>query len=85
MDRTITLATIGDFTFLQGTWSDGSPVYSFLIGDTNGRPHEWYASLDMALIAAVGEKYTGPRGAGGPNVGTAADWFAKMIGMPAES
>lgn len=42
---------------------------------------EFHTSLDRALIAWVGEKYTGPRGAGGTGVGTAADWFARMIGM----
>jgi hypothetical protein len=42
---------------------------------------ELYASLDRALISWVAEKYTGPRGAGGSGVGTAADWFARMIGM----
>lgn len=42
---------------------------------------ELYASLDRALISWVAEKYTGPRGAGGTGVGTAADWFARMIGM----
>lgn len=41
---------------------------------------ELYASLDRAMVAWVAEKYTGPRGAGGPGVGTAADWFLKMIG-----
>lgn len=42
---------------------------------------ELFVSLDRALISWVGEKYTGPRGAGGTGVGTAADWFARMIGM----
>lgn len=51
----------------------------------SGKPKlgELYTSLDRALIAWVGEKYTGPRGAGGSGVGTAADWFARMIGMDA--
>lgn len=51
--------------------------------DSKGLPKtgELYFSLDRALIAWVGEKYTGPRGAGGTGVGTAADWFARMIGM----
>lgn len=51
--------------------------------DAHGYPKigEFHLSLDRALIAWVAEKYTGPRGAGGPGVGTAADWFARMIGM----
>jgi hypothetical protein len=51
--------------------------------DSRGLPKtgELFVSLDRALIAWVGEKYTGPRGAGGTGVGTAANWFARMIGM----
>jgi hypothetical protein len=42
---------------------------------------ELYDSLDRAMIGWVGEKYTSARGAHGSGVGTAADWFARMIGM----
>lgn len=53
-------------------------------GDLNDhgfpRTGELFESLDRAMIAWVAEKYTGPRGAGGPGVGTAADWFMRMIG-----
>lgn len=52
--------------------------------ETDGRgipkTGELYAELDRALVAWVAEKYTGPRGAGGTGVGTAADWFMRMIG-----
>jgi hypothetical protein len=41
---------------------------------------EWFNSLEHAMAAAIAEKYTGPRGAGGTGVGTAADWFMRMIG-----
>jgi hypothetical protein len=65
---------------------EGKPLYGY--GKPNDLDHrgmpktgELYESLDRALIAWVGEKYTGPRGAGGTGVGTAADWFARMIGM----
>lgn len=62
------------------------PLYAYgKPNDTNDRgiPRigELFASLDRALVSWVGEKYTGPRGAGGTGVGTAADWFARMIGM----
>lgn len=62
------------------------PLYTYgKPGETNDRgiprTGELYDSLDRALIAWVAEKYTGPRGAGGTGVGTAADWFARMIGM----
>lgn len=62
------------------------PLYAYgKPNETDGRgipkTGELYASLDRALISWVAEKYTGPRGAGGSGVGTAADWFARMIGM----
>jgi hypothetical protein len=65
---------------------EGRPLYAYGKPndmDDRGMPKtgEFYNSLDRALIAWVGEKYTGPRGAGGTGVGTAADWFARMIGM----
>ena len=64
---------------------DGKPLYAYGKGEhhEDGRPKvgEYHATLDRALVAAVGEKYTGPRGAGGTGVGTAADWFCRMVGM----
>jgi hypothetical protein len=66
---------------------EGKALYAYGKGehDDRGRPKvgEYHRSLDRALIAMVGQKYTGPRGAGGTGVGTAADWFARMIGMDA--
>lgn len=70
---------VGDYTFQRVQMKhSGEILYHFEIAGVKG--HELYASLDNALVAAVGEKYTGRRGAGGPGVGTAADWFMKMIG-----
>lgn len=77
------IGTVGDFTFFSTEWDSktGREVFGF---EYEGKTHnEYYGTADMAMIAAVGFKYTGPRGAGGENVGTAADWFARMIGMPA--
>jgi hypothetical protein len=83
---------IGDWTF----WAwDGHPftgehegrtIYAYEPVSKPGEPGkpntgEWFASLDRAIIAAVGEKYSGKRSAAGSGVGTAADWFARMIGM----
>lgn len=45
-----------------------------------GNVREWFNTLEHAMAAAIAEKYTGPRGAGGTGVGTAADWFMRMIG-----
>jgi hypothetical protein len=85
------IAQLGDWTFWA--WDghpfeahEGKTLYAYEPVRKPGEPGkpntgEWFASLDRALIGAVGEKYTGPRGAGGTGVGTAADWFARMIGM----
>lgn len=93
--RATMLAQLGDWTFWEvwdhrftGPEYDGKPLFGYeKISDPGepGKPkiREYHRSLDRAIIAAVGEKYTGPRGAGGEGVGTAADWFAKMIGMDA--
>ena len=83
---------LGDWTFWA--WdvrpstgeNEGRTLYAYEPVSKPGEPGnpntgEWFTSLDRAMIAAVGEKYTGPRGAGGEGVGTAADWFARMIGM----
>lgn len=65
---------------------EGKPLFAYGKPDDmndQGVPKtgELYDTLDRALVAWVGEKYTGPRGAGGTGVGTAADWFCRMIGM----
>lgn len=70
---------VGDYTISQHE-HNGQELYAFTLTDGD-QIHEYYDSLDMALIAMVGEKYTGRRGAGGEGVGTAADWFARMIGL----
>ena len=85
-DRLINSWIVGEYTIFEvANWSDseGAPnLFTFRIngGETSST---YYSSLDMALIAAVGEKHTGPAGASGPNVGTAAYWYAKMIGLTA--
>lgn len=79
-----TLYEIEDHGF-TGPEYDGKPLYAYGKGehDDRGRPKvgEYHQTLDRALVAMVGEKYTGPRGAGGTGVGTAADWFCRMVGM----
>jgi hypothetical protein len=79
--------TIGEWQFFQ---VDGAEIHNSYAGrelfgyapvDTepsSGR--EGFNSLDHVMVAAIAEKYTGPRGAGGTGVGTAADWFMRMIG-----
>ncbi|HEU4752332.1 MAG TPA: hypothetical protein VFU47_04415 [Armatimonadota bacterium] len=85
--------TIGPWTIYEmvdhgfGGENEGKPLYGFTVTaeeehDGRGRPRvgEWYPSLEYAMVAAVAEKHTGRRGAGGTGVGTAADWFMRMIG-----
>lgn len=91
--RATMLAQLGDWTFWEvwdhgftGPEYDGKPLFGYEKVRDPGEPGkpkigEFHRSLDRAIISAVGEKYTGPRGAGGSGVGTAADWFARMIGM----
>lgn len=81
-DRVVNRWEVGEYTFTEyaDTWL-GEGVTLFGVAIRNKETGELYGSLDWAMVAAVGEKYTGPRGAGGSGVGTAADWFARMIGM----
>lgn len=79
--------TVGEWTFHQ-VEDHGKPLFGFTTPDsktdTDGKPRigEYYRTLEHAMAAAIAEKYTGPRGAGGEGVGTAADWFMRMIGVP---
>lgn len=75
---------IGPYTFFEmvdNGFPDhaGKTLWTFTI---EGQQHSstLYATLDHAMVAAVGERHTGPRGANGPGVDTAAGWFMKMIG-----
>lgn len=91
--RVTMLAQLGDWTFWEvwdhgftGPSYDGKPLFGYEKVSDPGEPgkpriKEYHHSLDRAIVSAVGEKYTGPRGAGGTGVGTAADWFCRMIGM----
>ena len=58
----------------------GQPLYRFHLENQRQGLNELFPSLDYALVAAVGQKWTGHRGAGGSGVDTAAGWFMKMIG-----
>jgi hypothetical protein len=79
--------TVGEYKFRLFTNHHissyaGKPLYDFLINGERKGIRELYASLDEAMVAAVGERHTGPRGAGGSGVDTAAGWFMRMIGAP---
>lgn len=79
---------VGEWTFWEiaghGFSDIEGPLYGFTVGlpGVGQRPqfHELYETLEEAMVAAVGEKYTGRRGARGSAVGTAADWFMTAIG-----
>lgn len=80
-----TFYEIVDHGFAHDDLGD-KPLYKFAVttvapGEKPPKPnHELYKSLDHAMAAAIAEKWTGQRGAGGTGVGTAADWFMRMIG-----
>lgn len=84
MTRVVAEVTIGPYTFQEiddhGFRDyEGRTLWMFQIEGV--RPsNELYETLDSVLVAAVGEKWTGPRGAGGTAVDTAAGWFMRMIG-----
>ena len=77
---------VGPYTF-QAVSRHGFPepeyppvMYRYHI-DGKRVDSEMYASLDRALVSAVGARHLGPRSAAGPGVGTPADWFCVMIGL----
>jgi hypothetical protein len=81
--------TVADWTFYEVTDHGFSgelanqPLYGFTVNpapEIQPKLNELFANLEHAMVAAVGEKFTGKRGAGGTGVGTAADWFMRMIG-----
>lgn len=83
------IGTVGEWAFYEVT-DHGfieESLYGFALsvpdGTAAGKPNlgELYLSLEHAMVSAVGEKHTGSRGAGGTGVGTAADWFMRMIGV----
>jgi hypothetical protein len=80
--------TVGEWTFYEveeheTPGYEDQPLYAFATEHTpEGLPYlgELYLTLDYAMVAAVGEKHTGPREVTGVGVATAADWFMRMIG-----
>lgn len=92
MSRPRSIGEVADWEF----WADddhafggdlkGRTLYGWSLivpdGTRAGKPKviEWYRSPEHAMAAAIAAKYTGERGAGGTGVGTAADWFMRMIG-----
>lgn len=84
-DHEIKRWTIGDFEIQEviGWWiKRGEPaMFRYrLAGEDRWNVTAFY-TLDMCVAAALAAKYTGHQGASGTGVGTAADWFAKMIGL----
>lgn len=79
---------LGEWTFVEvtdhgfGGPSEGRLLYGFTSEqfDDIKQITAFYPSLDYAMASAIAEKHTGRCGAGGTGVGTAADWFMRMIG-----
>jgi hypothetical protein len=86
MERVNRRWTVGPYEFAEIEFGRGHPwagrtMYRYTIEGERVDP-ELYASLDRAMVSAVGARHMGPRGAGGNAVGTAADWFCIMIDLP---
>lgn len=82
----VTRVALGPYTFeeVAGHGFSDHPGTMWRFTITGMRDNSTYfPTLDHALVSAVGERWTGPRGAGGSGVGTAADWFMAMIGASA--
>ncbi len=77
--------TVGEYAFQEVDTAWGGERRTFYRHATEGleRSNELFDSLEHAIVSAIGEKYTGRRGASGSGVGTAADWFMRMIGADA--
>lgn len=74
--------TVGEYEIREiKPWSSSKDARWFVYV-IDGRVSDiTYTSLDMALIEAVANKYTGSAKAHGPGTGSAGYWFARMIGM----
>lgn len=77
--------SVGPYEFVEVEFRGAHPftgrtLYRYTI-DGEQVDAELYASLDRVMVAAVGARHMGPRGAGGNAVGTAADWFCVMVGI----
>lgn len=78
--------TIGEWTFYEvadhgfGGPSENRSLFTYGPAAREAELRDLYPSIDHAMVAAVAEKHTGRRGGGGPGVGTAADWFMRMVG-----
>lgn len=77
--------TVGEYTFQEVETDWGGQRRTFYRGQVNGldKCNELFDSLEHAIVSAIATKYTGPRGASGSGVGTAGDWFMRMVGADA--
>lgn len=87
-DRIVNTWTVGEYTIDEvANWKPEEPnLFRWTRKDEKSsssayRSSTYYGSLDMALAQAIAAKYMGEAGAFGDAVGTAADWFARMINM----
>lgn len=74
--------TVGEYTFqeVETDWAGERRTFYRFGVDGLPRSNELFDSVEHAIVSAIAEKYTGRRGAGGTAVGTAADWFMRMVG-----
>jgi len=77
--------TVGEYVFqeVETDWAGERRTFYRFGVDGLPRSNELFDSVEHAIVSAIAEKYTGRRGAGGTAVGTAADWFMRMVGADA--
>lgn len=81
MSRDVEIGSVGPYTFFEvhnHGFERGDPLYRYMIKGYKPSS-ELYESVDYAMAAAIAERHTGRRGAGGTAVGTASDWFMAML------
>ena len=76
--RVCEFSSIAIFKTKQSFGGYTRDYYTFSID--RKRSTEYFLTDEEAIVQAIAAKYTAPRGASGAGVGTAADWFMKMIG-----
>lgn len=83
VNRTWTVGQEYTFQEVEADWAGERRTFYRFSVDGLDRSSELYDSIEHAMASAIGEKFTGRRGAGGTAVGTAADWFMRMCGADA--
>jgi hypothetical protein len=77
--RVLQTWVVGEYTIREVEFKhSGERGYDFQLAGSKPN-NEVFATLDHALASAIAARWTGFRGAAGSGVGTAADWFMRML------